>query len=168
MPQDLYKSYVQKLGLAAEALKKTCGASVQVVKPAKYIATQALKPRPQETSAQIVACRLRVVRTGKELSERSMVTGAMASAIYVVAWLLEVEKMPRWGTGMASVDCSRLEDVAKAAKVTQGYAKTAYALIRKDIIKLLPQAGPIFIVSWMAGLRETLHKARADPAAGVP
>eukprot|EP00435_Cladocopium_sp_Y103_P065717 s257_g27.t1 len=101
--QDLYKSYVQSLGLAAE-----------VVKPAKHIASKAVQKR--------------LVRTAKDLNERFVVTGAMASAIFIVAWLLDVEKKPR------------LEDVAKAAKVSEGYAKMTYSSIRKEITKLLPEA----------------------------
>ncbi|CAK9116525.1 unnamed protein product [Durusdinium trenchii] len=100
--EDLYKNYVRSLGLAAE-----------VVKPAKHIATEALKHR--------------LVRTGKDLAERSVVTGAMASAIFVVAWLLDVEKKPR------------LEDVAKAAKVSEGYAKMTYSSIRREISRVLPK-----------------------------
>lgn len=100
--EDLYKSYVQSLGLAAE-----------VVKPAKHIASKAVQKR--------------LVRTAKDLNERFVVTGAMASAIFIVAWLLDVEKKPR------------LEDVAKAAKVSEGYAKMTYSSIRKEITKLLPE-----------------------------
>ena len=33
----------------------------------------------------------------QDLNERFVVTGAMASAIFIVAWLLDVEKKPRPG-----------------------------------------------------------------------
>lgn len=105
--EDLYKSYVQSLGL-----------TVEVVKPAKHIATEAVKQR--------------LVKTSKDLNERLVVTAAMASSIFVVAWILDVEKKPR------------LADVAKAAKVSEGYAKMTYSSIRKEILTkgnptLLPQ-----------------------------
>ena len=52
--QDLYKSYVQSLGLTVEArsfrILESCRpgeVAVQVVKPAKHIATEAVKPIPE-------------------------------------------------------------------------------------------------------------------------
>lgn len=105
--EDLYKSYVQSLGLTEE-----------VVKPAKHIAKEAVKQG--------------LVKTSKDLNERLVVTAAMASAIFVVAWLLDVEKKPR------------LADVAKAAKVTEGYTKMTYSILRMQFIskgnsELLPK-----------------------------
>ncbi|CAK9007410.1 Transcription initiation factor IIB-1 [Durusdinium trenchii] len=49
----------------------------------------------------------------------------MASAIFVVAWLLDVEKKPR------------LEDVAKAAKVSEGYAKVQWILPAVQSLEML-------------------------------
>lgn len=125
--EDLYKSYVQSLGLAAE-----------VVKPAKHIASKAVQKR--------------LVRTAKDLNERFVVTGAMASAIFIVAWLLDVEKKPR------------LEDVAKAAKVSEGYAKMTYSSIRKEITKLLPEGYLKRYISRVQTLPPPENVSRKRPA----
>jgi len=129
--EDLYKSYVQSLGLTDK-----------VVKPAKHLATEAVKQR--------------LVKTRKDLNERLVVTAAMASSIFVVAWLLDVEKKPR------------LADVANAAKVSEGYAKMTYSMIREEIIKkqndkLLPQD---YLEYWvrLRKLPEVEHASRKRPA----
>eukprot|EP00440_Ansanella_granifera_P072939 gb/GFBE01079155.1/.p1 GENE.gb/GFBE01079155.1/~~gb/GFBE01079155.1/.p1 ORF type:complete len:339 (+),score=99.21 gb/GFBE01079155.1/:1-1017(+) len=91
------------------------GLSAQVVGPAKHIAMQAFK---------------------QDLVKKSQ-AAAMASAIFVVAWLLDVEQKPR------------LLDVANVAKVTEASVKAAYKNLRPHLRSLLPEG---FVMQFKFGL----------------
>ncbi|CAJ1357870.1 unnamed protein product [Effrenium voratum] len=126
--QDLAKRYVARLGLAA-----------QVVAPAMHIANQALQHD--------------FVKQGKGLLEHSLAAAAMASAIFIVAWLLDAEIKPR------------LADVATVVKVSEGSVQTAYRQMREQIRKLLPKG---FVIQHKLGveglpkLEEKTRKRSAD------
>ncbi|CAJ1397192.1 unnamed protein product [Effrenium voratum] len=126
--EDLAKRYVARLGLAA-----------QVVAPAMHIANQALQHD--------------FVKQGKGLLEHSLAAAAMASAIFIVAWLLDAEIKPR------------LADVATVVKVSEGSVQTAYRQMREQIRKLLPKG---FVIQHKLGveglpkLEEKTRKRSAD------
>mmetsp|Transcript_49304 Transcript_49304/g.110641 ORF Transcript_49304/g.110641 Transcript_49304/m.110641 type:complete len:452 (-) Transcript_49304:81-1436(-) len=120
--EEHMKRYVGRLGLAA-----------QVVTPARHIASQALRQD--------------VVKKGKGLVEHSLAAASMASAIFVVAWLLDVEKKPR------------LAEVATVVKVPEGCVQVAYRFIREKLKLLLPTD---FVIRYKLGL-EGLPKADDKP-----